>query len=139
MGKGNNGNPNTPVTLPPVVVGNGVVTTVNPNTTTPTPTVGVCMVPTTKQTMVKRGNSTVPNPVGMVYVTCINHLWVLQGGIWVRTSNPVNRNTLHNLCYGIGVTYYTTRTQVQQYLKVSKLGTLNPTQHTLPKGVQPQG
>ncbi len=94
----------------------------------------VVMVPTTKQTLVKRGVSTVPNPVGTVYVTCINHLFTNNGGVYTRNTNPVHRGTLHNLCMGVGVTYYTVRTQVQNYLKVSVGGTLPPTQHTLPKG-----
>jgi hypothetical protein len=99
------------------------------------PTPVVVMVPTTNQTLVKRGVSTVPNPVGMVYVTCINHLFTNTGGVYTRNTTPVNRKVLHNLCMGVGVTYYTVRTQVQNYLKVSVQGTLPPTQHPLPKGV----
>lgn len=117
---------------------NNTTTTVTP-TVTPTPTQGVVLVPTTKQTMVKRGNSSVPYPVSTVFITCINHLWVVQGGIWVRTSNPVNRGTLHNLCYGVGVCYHTTRTQVNRYLQLSGMGTIPPIHHWVPSNVQPQG
>jgi hypothetical protein len=131
----------TPTTTPNVQVVGGTVP--NPTHSTlkglvnPVPT-GVVMVPTTKQTLVKRGTSTVPNPVGMVYVTCINHLWVqVTPGVYTRNNNPVHRNTLHQLCMGVGVTYYTVRTQVHNYLKVSGMGTIPPTHHPLPKGVTP--
>lgn len=92
---------------------------------TPT-TGGVTFTPPVPVTPVnKRGNSTVQHPVGTVWVTCITH--TLQNG-----GTPPTRGTLHTVCMGVGVGYYTTRTQVQRYLQWYR-GGCNPT--GLPRGV----
>ena len=105
-------------------------------TTTPTPTPTVVFTPPTPTTPVTRkGTSTVPNPVGTVWVYCITQ--TLQGGGTLVLGTPgtlgtVTRKGLTQGVMGLGVTYYTARTQVNRYLGWVK-GGCNPTQ--LPKGV----
>lgn len=98
-------------------------------TTTPTPTptgVTVQFVPPTPVTpKVRKGTSTITNPVGNTWVHCLQ-VTHNNGG------TPPTRGTLHTQVMGLGVTYYTTRTQVQKYLQWYNNG-CNPTQ--LPKGV----
>ncbi len=80
-------------------------------------------VPVTPQQ--RRGKSTCKNPVPVCWVFCLQSTHN-NGG------TPNSRGYLHKGCMGLGVTYYTVRTQVQQYLKWFRLG-CNPT--TLPKGI----
>lgn len=56
---------------------------------------------------VKRGNSTAENPVGTVWVNCLN-AQAANGG------KPAKRSDLHRMCQEAGVAYYTSRTQVQR-------------------------
>ena len=123
--------------------GNKVTThTHTTNTPNPQPVQGtvptVTMVPTTKQTPVKKGTSNIPNPVGMVWVTCIQVCFTVQTVNGVNTYVPVpvtpTRKHLHTLCMGLGITFYTYRTQVQQFLKATNGGT-NLVGVKLPKGV----
>ena len=88
--------------------------------------VTVTFVPPVPVTPVNRkGTSTVKHPVGMVWVMCLQ-LTHNNGG------TPPKRSTLHQQVMGGGVTYHTTRTQVQRYLQWYN-GGCNPT--NLPKGV----
>lgn len=79
----------------------------------------------------RKGTSTVPNPVGVVWVTCLN-VTHQNGGV----TPP--RGTLHRVCTtppthpGKTVTYHTVRTQVNRYLQWVG-GGCNP--NGLPKGV----
>ncbi len=63
----------------------------------------------------RRGRSTVDNPVGVIWVTCIN-LTVANDGV------PPVRRDLHVAVMGAGVAYYTARTQVQKFLKWHREG-----------------
>lgn len=104
-----------------------------PKVVTPTPT--PTPTPTTPQAtftppvavtpLVRKGTSTIQHPVGVTWVTCHN-LTLGNGG------TPPARKVLHAAVMGLGVAYYTTRTQVQRYLAWVKGGS-NPTQ--VPKGV----
>jgi len=96
-------------------------------TGTPTPPVGFTFVPPTPTTPVNRkGTSTVPHPVSMVWVWC--------GNLTLGNNNVVPpTRVLYHHCITNGVTFYTTRTQVYKYRSWVK-GGCNPTQ--LPKGVK---
>jgi hypothetical protein len=102
--KGNTKGNNTPTN------GGVVVTFVPPVPVTPTQ---------------RKGTSTVKHPVGVTWVGCLQ-LTHNNGG------TPPKRSVLHTHVMGLGVTYYTTRTQVQGFLKWYK-GGCNPLH--LPKGV----
>jgi len=109
-------------------------------TTTPPTTTGVTVqfVPPTPVTpTVKRGNSTVKHPIGVTWVYCLQQTHN-NGG------TPPLRGTLHTGVMGLGVAFYTTRTQVQLYLQwYNGTGRYHPTPcnpNLLPKGVTlPQG
>ncbi len=58
----------------------------------------------------KKGSSTCEHPVAQAWVTCLNATSA-NGG------EPPKRSELHKACIAAGVAYYTTRTQVQKYLK----------------------
>ena len=73
----------------------------------------------------RKGTSTVPNPVAFVWVTCVTLTHTNGGDLHPR------RVYTHHAVQG-GVTYNTTRTQVQRYLSWVK-GGCNP--GGLPKGV----
>lgn len=108
-------------------------------TTTATPVVvppvqTVVFVATTAAPITRKGASTIPNPVGKVWELCINLCFGL-GGVPV-TPTPT-RKYLMLQCLNMGVTFYTARTQVQNFLKESKGGAVYPTK--LPKGLFPQG
>ena len=92
---------------------------------TPAPAKATFTKPASATPTVKRGTSTVENPVGAVWVTCLN-AQAANGG------KPAKRSDLHRMCQEAGVAYYTTRTQVQRYLKWNKEGA---DQAKLPKGV----
>ena len=103
-------------------------------TKTPTTTKGVTVTftpPTVVTTVNRKGTSTVKNPVGITWVGCLQ-LTHNNGG------TPPKRSTLHTHVMGVGVTYYTTRTQVQRYLQWYKGGKVPgnlPKGVTLPKGL----
>lgn len=107
--------------------------------TTPTTTPVVVFTPPVPNTpKVRKGVSTVPNPVGVTWVHCMVTLHGM-GYPQVPTTNPNPntlpqgiRGTLTKGVTGLGVTYYTNRTQVNRYLQWYRTG-CNPT--TLPKGV----
>ncbi len=97
-------------------------------TTTPPNKGGVKVTftpPVTVTPQQRKGTSTVKHPIGVCWVMCLQ-LTHNNGG------TPPKRSTLHQRVMGVGVTYYTTRTQVQRYLQWFK-GGCNPT--NLPKGV----
>ena len=99
--------------------------------TTPTTNNPVQVVPYTPTTpKVRTGSSTVPNPVGVVWVTCIN-LTHNNGG------NLHPRKVYTSTCIGLGVTYYTVRTQVNRYLQWVNGGCVGNTPRTVqvPSGV----
>lgn len=99
----------------------------------PAPAPAAVVVATTASTPARRGESTIAQPVAVVWVTCHNMC------VAARTAGkPVpSRKALHEACFAAGVTYYTTRTQVQAYLKASNMGTTTPSK--LPRGVQIEG
>lgn len=110
------GNPTTPK-------GTGTKGTTTP---TPTPTVTVVFTPPVKVPKPPKGTrSTVPNPVGTVWVHCLQ-------GTHNNGGTPPKRSTLHHQLVGMGVNYSTTRTQVQRYLQWYNRG-CNP--QGLPQGV----
>jgi len=91
------------------------------------------LAPTTASTPAYRGDSTVAMPVGLVWVTGFAMYFDPKG-------NPVTpaptRKAYMDACIGLGVTYYTARTQVQAFLKATKGGTVLPAPGTkLPRGV----
>lgn len=99
-----------------------------PKGTTTTPKGGYTFVKPPKVTPQNRkGSSTIPNPVGNTWVTCLN-LTLQNGGV------PPKRSVLVHKVMGLGVTYYTARTQVNRYLQWVSNGS-NP--QGLPKGVTP--
>jgi len=103
-------------------------------TTTPTKGVVVTFVPPVPVTPTQRkGTSTVKHPVGVTWVGCLQ-LTHNNGG-----TPPTPRGVIHTHVMGLGVTYYTTRTQVQRYLRWFNMG-CNPTNLpqgvTLPKGLK---
>ena len=101
------------------------------NTTTTTTTtnkggIGTFFTPVPKVTpQNRRGTSTVKHPVGVTWGTCLL-------GTHNNGGTPPTRSVLMGLVVGNGVTYNTSRTQVQRYLQWYHNG-CNPTQ--LPKGV----
>ena len=103
-------------TTPQVTTGN--LTPVTTPVITP-----ASVVVTTQQKPQLRGNSTVPTPVAQVWVHCENICAPLR-----TQPNPVypTRKGLVNGCLALGVTYYTARTQVQQYLKETQGGKIKP-------------
>lgn len=95
-----------------------------PTHTTPTP--NPYFTPPVKVTpQQRRGTSTVKHPVGVVWGVCL-------GNTHSNKGVPPTRATLMGLCVTAGVTYNTTRTQVQRYLQWFN-GGCNPV--GLPKGV----
>lgn len=108
--RGSSNNPPNPPSSTTPTVPTGIVTFVPPVPVTPT---------------IRKGTSKVKHPVGVTWVMCLN-LTHTNGGV------PPKRGVLHQRVMGVGVTYYTTRTQVQRYLQWFK-GGCNPNQ--LPKGV----
>lgn len=84
-------------------------------------------VPTPKAERLKK--STVALPVAQVWVTCFN---LIQAA--TAAGKPVpSRKFLVDTCINAGVAFYTSRTQVQAYLKASRNGSIIPAK--LPKGV----
>ena len=98
---------------------------------TPPPVV-TFVKPTVVTPQNRKGKSTIPNPVGVTWVGCLNQTH-LNGG------TPPKRSVLHTHVMGLGVTYYTTRTQVQRYLQWVRggcvLGNL-PKGVVIPKGIK---
>ena len=129
--------PTTGTVVGPTHVGYNTQTGNQVTTPTGTTTPTVVMVPTTNSTPVRRGNSTVPTPVGLVWVTCINYLFTGTTPNYPNGLPVGTRNHLTKLCLSLGVTYYTVRTQVHLCLKGTGMGKHLPTK--LPKGVQVQG
>ena len=104
---------------------------VTPNTpNTPNTPVAV-LVPTTASTPVHRGNSTVNNPVGNVWVTGFN-MYFTPNGTPV-TPTPTRKQYMVTVT-NMGVTYYTARTQIQRFLKHTQGGTVYNTNNR-PRGV----
>lgn len=93
-------------------------------TTTTTEPVATFNKPEPVTPAVRKGTSTVANPVGMVWVTCIN-ITHNNGG----TVQP--RKVYTRECINMGVTYYTVRTQVNRYLQWEAGGR----EGKLPRGV----
>ena len=74
----------------------------------------------------RKGASTIDNPVGETWITCINAT-AANGGAMPE------RKVLHQLVMERGVAYYTARTQVQAYRKWFTSGA--DTAQGLPRGV----
>lgn len=90
-----------------------------------TPTLSTFTVPVPVTPKVRKGTSTITNPVGNSWVCCIN--------LTIGNSNQLlPRKVYHKGCITLGVTYYTTRTQVNRYIQWVHQGS-NP--QGLPKGV----
>jgi hypothetical protein len=103
-------------TVAPTVQHSAIATNVTPIATV---VVSAPVTPT-----VKKGNSSVANPVATVWVTCANMCFTPTGAPVATTPT---RAQLHNACSAMGVAYYTTRTQVQAFLRASVGGTVVPT------------
>ncbi len=101
--------------------------------TTPKGVVTVTFTPPVKVTpQQRRGTSTTKHPVGVTWVVCLQATHNNKG-------TPPTRSTLMGLVMGSGVTYNTTRTQVQRYLQwynngCSRVNGL-PNGVTVPKGL----
>jgi hypothetical protein len=83
--------------------------------------------PSTPQS--KRGKSLVESPVARVWYNCINAVAAAKNA---GTALP-GRKALHEINMADGIAYYTSRTQVQAYLKASGNGARIPVK--LPKGL----
>ncbi len=88
------------------------------------------MVATTAATPAqKKGKSTIQYPVAYVWIMCINAFKAAK-----QNGTPApSRKYLVAKAIEDGVAYYTSRTQVQAYLKASLGGTVQP--KSLPRGV----
>jgi hypothetical protein len=106
-------------------------------TTTTQPVVTLVVPPKVTPQQLK-GTSTVPKPVGVVWVTCCN-LTIQNGGV------TPTRSTLHKGCTnppthpGKTITHHTVRTQVNLFLQWVKGGCTGkvPRGVTIPNGVLP--
>lgn len=103
----------------------GTKGTTTKGTTTPTTPIATFTKPVPVTPKVRKGTSTIANPVGNMWVGCINA--TIQNG---NHLHP--RKVYHQVGITMGVTYYTVRTQVNRYLQWVHGGSV-PTQ--LPKGV----
>ena len=88
--------------------------------------VAVFIKPVTVTPANRRGSSTIDNPVGETWITCINATAANDGAM-------PERKVLHQLVMDRGVAYYTARTQVQAYRKWFTAGA--DTAQGLPRGV----
>jgi len=120
----------------------GTTTKGTTNTTKGTTPVVTLVVPPKVTPQQLKGTSTVPKPVGVVWVTCCN-LTIQNGGV------TPSRGTLHKQCTtppthpGKTITHHTVRTQVNLFLQwvrngcVPKGNVKPPKGLTIPNGVLP--
>jgi len=78
----------------------------------------------------KNGKSKIEFPVAFVWMLCMNAI-----GAANAAGQPIpSRKSLQAQAEAAGVAFYTARTQVQEYLKQSKNGTVIPAK--LPRGIK---
>jgi hypothetical protein len=100
-------------------------TTTPAQDTTPAGPALAVLAPTTASTPARRGDSTIAMPVATVWLHCFNT------GL-AKGAAPA-RKVLVAECVGLGVAYYTARTQVDAYLRATKGNTVRPDK--TPKGL----
>ncbi len=80
--------------------------------------------PATTAAADRKGKSTVDNPVGVAWVTCLN--------LMAKAGSLPARKEMHVAVMAEGVAYYTTRTQVQRFRKWVADGA---DQDAMPRGI----